>query len=179
MSDRRGVVVHLNEADPGAQAAVLRNVANLRQELGGDDPIEIVTHGGGVDLCSGRTGLGDQVAALQNRGVAVLACQNTMTSRGLTEPRPAGRGGRGDLRRSASGPPSARRLGLPAPLIWRAHPTSCGTARTRMVMPVAASRTTTMVVKARSLTHRERRRAVPANRPTKVIRAITDPNQSR
>lgn len=86
MSDRRGVVVHLNEADPGAQAAVLRNVANLRQELGGDDPIEIVTHGGGVDLCTGRTGLGDQVAALQNRGVAVLACQNTMTSRGLTEP---------------------------------------------------------------------------------------------
>lgn len=79
-----GVVVHLLEAEPQRQAAVLRNVANLCSDLGPDVPVELVAHGGGVELVTGESGLGTGLADVVTRGVVVLACANTLDARDLT-----------------------------------------------------------------------------------------------
>lgn len=79
-----GVVVHLPEADPPRQQAVLRNTANLIRALGPGAVIELVTHGPGVELCTGENGLAAVLADLQSAGAAVCACANTLAARGLT-----------------------------------------------------------------------------------------------
>lgn len=78
-----GVVVHVPESEPGRQEAVLRNTANLLRALGPGTVIEVITHGPGVELCTGESGLADTVAGLQSRGVTVCACANTLAARGL------------------------------------------------------------------------------------------------
>ncbi len=80
-----GVVVHLPESDPGRQSTVLRNTANLLRALGPGTVVEVVAHGPGVELCTGESGLADTVSSLQSQGVAVCACANTLTARGLGE----------------------------------------------------------------------------------------------
>ncbi|QDQ96053.1 DsrE family protein [Tomitella fengzijianii] len=80
-----GVVVHLPESDPQRQATVLRNTTNLIRALGPGTVVEVVTHGPGVELCTGESGLADTVAALQGEGVTVCACANTLTARKLSE----------------------------------------------------------------------------------------------
>lgn len=82
--DFDGVVVHLAEGDPRRQETVLRNVSNLLRALGEDAVVELVTHGPGVELCTGETGLAETVAGLQDRGVAVCACGNTIEARKLS-----------------------------------------------------------------------------------------------
>jgi intracellular sulfur oxidation DsrE/DsrF family protein len=67
----------------GATVA-LRNVINLRAELGGV-AVEVVTQGAGLDLvltATGRPELAELVAA----GVTFSACRNTLNSRGLQSP---------------------------------------------------------------------------------------------
>ncbi len=79
-----GVVVHLSEADIEHQAAVLRNVLNVRADLGPDVPVELVAHGPGVALLTGESGLTATVAQLVSVGVRPVACLNTLASRVLT-----------------------------------------------------------------------------------------------
>lgn len=79
-----GVVVHLPEADPARQRAVLRNTANLIGALEPGAAVELVTHGPGVELCTGESGLADALAELQALGAVVYACANTLAARGLT-----------------------------------------------------------------------------------------------
>ncbi len=80
-----GVVVHLPENDRGRQEAVLRNVVNLLRVLGPSTTIEVVTHGPGVTLATGETGLGPSVIEVQQLGAVVCACTNTLQSRRLTK----------------------------------------------------------------------------------------------
>lgn len=80
-----GVVVHLPESDPQRQGAVLRNTANLVRALEPGAEVELVTHGPGVELCTGESGLAETVAGLQGAGVTVCACANTIAARGLGE----------------------------------------------------------------------------------------------
>lgn len=79
-----GVVVHLAESEANRQSTILRNVLNLRADLGPDVPIELVAHGAGVDLLIDESGLDEEVRALNLAGVRTLACLNTLASRGLT-----------------------------------------------------------------------------------------------
>jgi len=79
-----GVVVHLPEADPAWHEAVLRNTANLIRALEPGAVIELVTHGPGVELCTGESGLAAVLADLQSAGATVCACANTLAARGLT-----------------------------------------------------------------------------------------------
>ena len=79
-----GVVVHLAEDDVHRQRAVLRNVVNLRSALERSGAIEVVTHGPGLTLLTGETGLAADAAHLQGDGVSFRACENTMRSRDLT-----------------------------------------------------------------------------------------------
>lgn len=80
-----GVVVHLPESDPQRQAAVLRNTANLVRVLEPGARVELVTHGPGVELCTGESGLAETAARLQGDGVIVCACANTIAARGLAD----------------------------------------------------------------------------------------------
>lgn len=78
-----GVVVHLAETGSDRHEAVLRNVLNLRADLGPDVPVELVAHGPGVELLTGESGLATGVAQLVSVGVHAVACLNTLASRAL------------------------------------------------------------------------------------------------
>lgn len=78
-----GVVVHLAEAGTERQSAVLRNVLNLRADLGPGVPVELVAHGPGVELLTGESCLDAEVRQVLDQGVRLLACRNTLASRGL------------------------------------------------------------------------------------------------
>ncbi|NYD74932.1 DsrE family protein [Leifsonia soli] len=73
-----GVVVHLNDSDPAKHAAVLRNVSNLIDALEPETKIELVVHGPAISLLLPGSPHSETVRALQHRGLAVDACQNTL-----------------------------------------------------------------------------------------------------
>lgn len=77
------VVVHLSEPDRHRQEAVLRNVANVADDLGEGAEIELVAHGGGMSALVRGQALAAQVARLAERGVALVACANTMRAQGI------------------------------------------------------------------------------------------------
>ncbi len=82
MEPRYRVLIHVDEGDPAKHAAVLRNVANLLDDLGADQTqIEIVAHGLGLDLLTNASGYAAQVGALHARGVMLAACHNTLRER--------------------------------------------------------------------------------------------------
>ena len=81
-----GVVIHLNNADPDHQQAVLRNVANLRAELGETTPAELVAHGPGLSICRTTSPHADTVRDLLTAGVTVAACAKPCAAR--TSPAP-------------------------------------------------------------------------------------------
>lgn len=79
------VVWHVPEGGDVLVDRVLRNIMNLLEDLSPDDvEVEVVAHGAGLPLVLAATPGGDRVADLQRQGVVFLACQNTMTNRGLT-----------------------------------------------------------------------------------------------
>jgi intracellular sulfur oxidation DsrE/DsrF family protein len=76
------VLFHLDESDGKKQEAVLRNVNNLLDDLGPEQAqVELVTHGPGIELLTGQTGLADQVRKLIDRGVIMAICNNTLRER--------------------------------------------------------------------------------------------------
>lgn len=82
-AEQRGVVVHLNDADADKQASVLRNVVNLRAELGAHIPVEVVVHGPAVTLLVGGNDAGRQVHELLTGGVRFAACANSLRTQQL------------------------------------------------------------------------------------------------
>lgn len=81
----QGVVVHLDDADPGKHAAVMRNVTNLIDALGAGTVVELVTHGQGVDALLAGGPNEQAVRDLLGKGVQVSACANTMRSKQIGE----------------------------------------------------------------------------------------------
>lgn len=79
------VVVHLNDAAEEKQQAVLRNVANLRADLGDDAAIELVIHGPGIVLVTHDHPLASTVRDVLDSGVGLAACRNSLRSKNLTE----------------------------------------------------------------------------------------------
>ena len=80
--ESRAVVVHVPLGD--ALESVLRNVGNLRAELGDASPIEVVCHGPGLDLLLAAGPHRPAVEALLGRRVVFDACGNTMARVGVT-----------------------------------------------------------------------------------------------
>jgi intracellular sulfur oxidation DsrE/DsrF family protein len=78
-----GVVVHLDEADPGKHEAVLGNIANLLAELGEATVIELVVHGPGLAAALSGSPHAAETRRLIGRGVSVAACGNTMRREGV------------------------------------------------------------------------------------------------
>jgi uncharacterized protein len=77
------VVVHVNMAESGVQGAGLKNVTNILRE-DPDARIEFVCHGAGIGLVErARSEHADAVAALIKKGVAFVACENTMRQKSI------------------------------------------------------------------------------------------------
>jgi intracellular sulfur oxidation DsrE/DsrF family protein len=80
-----GAVIHVSDADPERHRTVLRNVRNLREDMPGL-PIEVVLHGEAVALAvQGLSSLPDEVGALQQQGVVLAVCQNTLRQKKIAE----------------------------------------------------------------------------------------------
>lgn len=79
-----GAVVHLNDPDLTKQARVLVNIANLRDELGADTPVELVVHGPALSLALPESPHAAQLAGLTSNGLAVAACANSMRALGVS-----------------------------------------------------------------------------------------------
>lgn len=79
------VVVHLDEADPNRQHLAVANLANLLDDLGDQQVVaELVANGPGLDAVLTRSTIGAELIALMTRGVAILACANTLRARRLS-----------------------------------------------------------------------------------------------
>jgi len=80
------VVVHLDETGSEKQQSVLRNISNLLNDLGPEQSeIELVTHGPGIDVLLLGSAFADQVRQLQERGVKMAICRNTLRGRSIPE----------------------------------------------------------------------------------------------
>lgn len=80
-----GVVFQLNEAAPEKHQMVLRNIAHVMHEMP-DLVVELVVHGGGLPLVvTEQSTLKEELARMQEQGVQVAVCQNTMRAQSLTE----------------------------------------------------------------------------------------------
>jgi len=77
------VVVHINFPETGTQGAGLRSVENLLKEVP-EAKIEVVCHAAGIGLAEkARSEHADRVAALIKKGVAFVACENTMRQKSI------------------------------------------------------------------------------------------------
>lgn len=72
------VVVHL--PDPATLDHAVRNVLNLRTDLGPDVVIEVVVHGPGVARLAASSPAAADVAAMVDAGIQVDACANSLRS---------------------------------------------------------------------------------------------------
>lgn len=76
-----GLLVH--GAGPGAQdwlPGVLRSATNAADALPAGTAIEVVIQGPGVALLSGGSGFADEISAVLERQIRVLACGNSLRS---------------------------------------------------------------------------------------------------
>lgn len=79
-----GVVIHLSEAAPAKQRAVLRNALNLLTDLGGGTSVEVVAHGEAISLARPGQPTADILAEALGAGIVLVVCRNSMRSQNLT-----------------------------------------------------------------------------------------------
>jgi hypothetical protein len=78
-----GAVFHINEASVDKQRKVLKNIENLHKEMP-DILVELVVQGDAINLVvDGETALKSEIAQLQQQGVVMAVCQNTMRGKGI------------------------------------------------------------------------------------------------
>lgn len=83
--DRLRVVVHVDEARPDRQRLALGNVANLLDDVGaGGAEVEIVFNGPAISALTASSELLGELSSLPARGVALLACNNSMVAAGIS-----------------------------------------------------------------------------------------------
>jgi intracellular sulfur oxidation DsrE/DsrF family protein len=76
------VVIHVD--DPAQAPVALRNVANLLDDLGDKGvQVEVVVNGLGLSVLTKGSPVTDSVESLRGRGVALLACRNSMEAAGI------------------------------------------------------------------------------------------------
>jgi intracellular sulfur oxidation DsrE/DsrF family protein len=78
MDEPLKVVVHLNYGDTERQGHTLKNLTNVLKDAP-DTIIEVVCHGGGIELAvASKSAHAESIAALTRQGVRFVACENTM-----------------------------------------------------------------------------------------------------
>jgi intracellular sulfur oxidation DsrE/DsrF family protein len=80
--ESKSVVIHVD--DPAQAPVALRNVANLLEDLGDEGvQVEVVVNGLGLSVLTKGSPVTDSVESLRSRGVALLACRNSMVAAGI------------------------------------------------------------------------------------------------
>ncbi len=79
-----GAVFHINESSSAKQRAALRNIINLIAEMP-DLPVELVVQGDAINLVvTTETELAEELRTLQDRGLSVAVCHNTMKAKNIS-----------------------------------------------------------------------------------------------
>lgn len=83
---KQGVVIQVSDNDPAKWNLALNNAKNVQTDLGKDNvTIEIVAYGPGINMLKFDSQVGNRLEEAKKNGVAVAACQNTMTNQNLKE----------------------------------------------------------------------------------------------
>ena len=78
-----GVVIQVSDDSLAAWNFTLRNVKNMKSQLG-KVKIEVVAFGPGIYMLKRDSGVGDQLDAEMLQGVTFVACEDSMHARKLT-----------------------------------------------------------------------------------------------
>ena len=79
------VVFQVSENDPKTWNLALNNAKNVQQALGSDQTaVEIVVYGPGIGMLKMDSPVAERIAEATGRGVAVVACENTMKAQKLS-----------------------------------------------------------------------------------------------
>lgn len=79
------VLFHLNDGLPEKQGQALTNIENLLRDIP-DVRVELVVQGAALPLAvAASTRFGEALAALQERGVTVAVCRNSMKAMNVRE----------------------------------------------------------------------------------------------
>jgi hypothetical protein len=83
---RNRVVMQVSDADPSKWNLALNNARNLQADLGAANvDIEIVAYGPGIGMLKSDSIVGNRVAEALDKGVKLLACENTMHGQKLAK----------------------------------------------------------------------------------------------
>jgi intracellular sulfur oxidation DsrE/DsrF family protein len=78
------VVFQVSDADPKKWNLALNNAKNIQADLGEENvEIEIVAYGPGIGMLAKNSEVGKRVEEARAKGVAVVACENTMRAQQL------------------------------------------------------------------------------------------------
>ncbi len=80
------VVFQVSDADPAKWNLALNNARNVQKDLGADKvAVEIVAYGPGIGMLKMDSVAGTRIGEAMATGVAVVACENTMTGQKLSK----------------------------------------------------------------------------------------------
>ncbi|WP_169974625.1 DsrE family protein [Tautonia rosea] len=79
------VLVHMNFADSGRQGQGMKNISRIL-EVDSEAQVVVVCHSGGINVVEAvRTDHAEAITSLIDRGVTIVACENTMKRNGITK----------------------------------------------------------------------------------------------
>ena len=80
------VVFQVSDADPAKWNLTLNNAKNVQDDLGADAvQLVIVVYGPGIGMLRQDSVAGNRVGDALKKGVAIVACENTMTTQKLVK----------------------------------------------------------------------------------------------
>jgi intracellular sulfur oxidation DsrE/DsrF family protein len=80
------LIIQVSDADPKKWGLALNNAKNVQTDLGKDHvEIEIVAYGPGIGMLKMDSEVGPRVAEAIKDGVAMVACENTMTNQKIAK----------------------------------------------------------------------------------------------
>jgi intracellular sulfur oxidation DsrE/DsrF family protein len=83
---RDKVVIQVSDSLPEKWNLALNNARNLQEAIGRDKvDVEIVAYGPGIEMFKMESEVGNKVDKAIAEGVKIVACQNTMKARKLTQ----------------------------------------------------------------------------------------------
>ncbi len=78
------LVIQVSDADPKKWNLALNNAKNVQNDLGAENvEIEIVVYGPGIGMLTKNSEVGARVADSRDKGMTVVACENTMHAQKL------------------------------------------------------------------------------------------------
>ena len=78
------LLIQISDENPKVWGVALANARNVRHDLGPDKAqIEIVVYGPAIRMLEAESDWRDRVTQVLDEGIRVIACENTMATRGL------------------------------------------------------------------------------------------------